>query len=100
MVQQSPDETQNLDFKQTLNHLMERVCYSDFSPAFGYTMVNQPTFPDPPMKLIHLVTKKKYKPVALRTKPVIRELPDKFQIIWNIKGDPLQDLPVLLTSVP
>ena len=52
------------------------------------------------MKSIHLATKKKYKPVALQTKPVIRELPDKLWIVRNIKGDPSQDLPVLLTSPP
>ena len=39
--------------------------------------------------------KKKYKPVAKKVKPVISELPEKFWIIWNITGNPLQDLPVL-----
>ena len=100
MVQQPPDKTQDLDIEQTFNHLTERVCYSDFSPAFGYTIVAQATFLDPPMKSVYLVTKKKYKPVALWTKPIIGELPDKFWIIQNIKGDPLQDLPVLPTSPP
>jgi hypothetical protein len=48
--------------------------------------------------LTYLATKKKYKPVALKVKPVIRELPDTFRIIWNIIGNPLQNLPILLTK--
>jgi hypothetical protein len=37
----------------------------------------------------------KYKPVALRVKPVIQELPSKFRIIRDIKGDPLAEMPEL-----
>jgi hypothetical protein len=44
---------------------------------------------------INLKTTKKYKPVALRTKPVLGELAEKFRIIRNIKGDPLAHLPKL-----
>jgi Integrase zinc binding domain/RNase H-like domain found in reverse transcriptase len=40
-------------------------------------------------------TKKKYKPVALKVRPVIGELPEKFRIIRNIIGDPLDSLPIL-----
>ena len=49
---------------------------------------------------IHLSTKKKYKPVHLKVKPVIGELPDKFRIIRNIIGDPLEHLPTLPTRPP
>ena len=49
---------------------------------------------------INLQTKKKYKPVALKTKPVLGELPGKFRIIRDIKGDPLAELPTLSTSPP
>lgn len=38
---------------------------------------------------------KKYKPVALKTKPVLAELPARFRIDRNIKGDPLRDMPGL-----
>ena len=44
--------------------------------------------------------KKKYKPVALKTKPVLEDLPAKFRIIRNIIGDPLAGLPVLNTNPP
>ena len=49
---------------------------------------------------INLTTKKKYKPVALKVKPHIGTLPDKFRIIRNIIGDPLADLPILPTRPP
>jgi hypothetical protein len=45
-------------------------------------------------------TKKKYKPVALKVRPVLGELPDKFRIIRDIKGDPLAGLPVLDPDPP
>jgi hypothetical protein len=49
---------------------------------------------------IYIAAKKKYKPVHLKVKPVIGELPDKFRIIRNIIGDPLKDLPTLPTDPP
>jgi RNase H-like domain found in reverse transcriptase len=42
----------------------------------------------------------KYKPVALKTKPVIGELPGEFRIQREIVGDPLKELPVLLANPP
>ena len=46
------------------------------------------------------IAKKKYKPVALKVRPVIGELPDKFRIVRNIIGDPLANLPVLDPNPP
>jgi hypothetical protein len=37
----------------------------------------------------------KYKPVALKVKPVYTELPDEYRIRREIKGDPLTDMPHL-----
>ena len=42
-----------------------------------------------------VVTKKKYKPVTKKVKPVITELPKKYQIVQNIVGDPLETMPSL-----
>ena len=42
----------------------------------------------------------KYKPVALKVKPVIQELPSKFRIIRDIKGDPLAEMPELSPNPP
>ncbi|THU76289.1 hypothetical protein K435DRAFT_622426, partial [Dendrothele bispora CBS 962.96] len=41
---------------------------------------------------------KKYKPVALKVKPVLTELPEKFRIVRDIKGDPLKEMPMLSTT--
>jgi hypothetical protein len=43
---------------------------------------------------------KKYKPVALKTRPIIGELPGKFRIIRDIVGDPLATMPKLPTEPP
>jgi len=43
---------------------------------------------------------KKYKPVTLKVKPVLRTLPEKFRIIQDIREDPLKDLPILLERPP
>ena len=40
---------------------------------------------------------KKYKPVAKKIRPVATELPERFRITRNIKGDPLSALPDLPT---
>jgi hypothetical protein len=45
-------------------------------------------------------TKKKYKPVALKVRPVITNLPDRFRIIRNIIGDPLENMPPLNSHPP
>ena len=43
---------------------------------------------------------KKYKPVALKVKPVYTELPDYYRIKRTITGDPLKDMPVLSAHPP
>jgi len=43
---------------------------------------------------------KKYKLVALKVKPVLGTLPERFRIIRDIRGDPLKDLPVLPERPP
>ena len=37
----------------------------------------------------------KYKPVALKVKPVYTDLPEKFRIKREIQGDPLENMPIL-----
>ena len=43
---------------------------------------------------------KKYKPVAQKIRPVYQDLPDKFRIICDIKGEPLDTLPKLNRNLP
>jgi hypothetical protein len=42
----------------------------------------------------------KYKPVALKVKPVIQELPAEFRIKREILGDPLAEMPTLSPNPP
>ena len=44
--------------------------------------------------------KKKYKPVARKVRPVITEIPERFRIVRDIKGDPLAGLPTLNPRPP
>lgn len=47
-----------------------------------------------PLDLVQCLAKK-YKPVALKVRPVLGELPGKFRIVRNITGDPLAGMPTL-----
>jgi hypothetical protein len=80
--------------KPIIDHLTDNVGLS----TFGFTIIETPKNPSP--LLIYLATKKKYKPITLKVKPVIGELLDKLRIIQNTIGDPLQDLLILLTKPP
>ncbi|KAG6885981.1 hypothetical protein C0993_006908 [Termitomyces sp. T159_Od127] len=44
--------------------------------------------------------KKKYKPVALKTKPVASSVPEEFRIEQKILGDLLADMPLLDSNLP
>ncbi|ETW78883.1 hypothetical protein HETIRDRAFT_50022, partial [Heterobasidion irregulare TC 32-1] len=50
--------------------------------------------------LVAIFAKRKYKPVAQKTQPVLADLPEKFQIVRNILGDPLATLPTLTPNPP
>ncbi|KAF9439901.1 hypothetical protein P691DRAFT_644915, partial [Macrolepiota fuliginosa MF-IS2] len=43
---------------------------------------------------------KKYKPVALKVRPVLSELPQKFRIKREITGNPLEGMPELPIHPP
>ena len=62
--------------------------------------LDAPLTPTDKAEEVYLKTTKKYKPVALKVKPIIGELPDKFRIIRDIKGDPLEHLPALNPNPP
>ena len=53
---------------------------------------------DPGTPLVDVFAGKKYKPVALKVRPVYTEVPEKYRIKREIKGDPLKDLPTLPTN--
>ena len=49
---------------------------------------------------VSVLVSKKYKPVALKVKPVYTELPGKYRILRNITGDPLAGMPKLNPRPP
>jgi len=57
---------------------------------------------DNPDKPTHIVDcfAKKYKPVALKVKPVLGTLPERFRITREIIGDPLKNMPRLSEQPP
>ena len=61
--------------------------------AREYTILNA----RPPLAIF---AGKKYKPVALKIRPVETELPSRFRITRTVKGDPLKDMPTLPTRPP
>jgi hypothetical protein len=71
-----------------------------YDTNIAHTVVKTTKSTDTKTVTVHLSTKKKYKPVALKVKPHIRTLPDKFRIIQRIIGDLLKDLPTLPTNPP
>jgi hypothetical protein len=50
---------------------------------------------DQDRELVSAFTGKKYKPVGLKIRPIYTELPDKYRIKREIKGDPLARMPKL-----
>lgn len=46
------------------------------------------------------MTKKKYKPVAKKVRPIVVQLSGKYRIIWDIQGDPLVEMPELQKIPP
>ena len=46
-------------------------------------------------KLVCVFGARKYKPVAVKVRPVKTDLPDEFRVQRNIMGDPLVDMPKL-----
>jgi len=51
--------------------------------------------PDEPAKIVDCFAKE-YKPVALKVKPVLGTLPERFRITREIIEDPLKNMPRLL----
>lgn len=69
-------------------------------PLFDVHDSSSTPFPQLRQENIKIFGSKKYKPVALKTRPVIGDLPSKFRIVRNIVGDPLATLPTLDPNPP
>ena len=69
----------------------------DYKPIYD---IKDSTYTNTPPVESFAAAKKKYKPVALKVRPLLSELPEKFRIVRNLTGDPLADLPPLNPRPP
>src|SRR5229473_3053597 len=71
------------------------------SPATYRTLLYPvKTLPSPSEQVSTFAAKRKYKPVALKVRPVLADLPEKYRITQHIIGDPLTSLPTLTPTPP
>jgi hypothetical protein len=71
---------------QSMPTSSERNSKARFASHISFSNVTPP---------LAIFTGKKYKPVALKVRPVETELPSHFRIISDIRGDPLENIPKL-----
>jgi hypothetical protein len=69
-------------------------------PRFKRRAPRVPAVPQGGVRGLSSFLGKKYKPVADKVKPILAELPQKFRIERNIKGDPLAEMPTLNPCPP
>ena len=82
-----------------LAQTMENKCFEDSEREILETYLNASTLKgDSGNSEARSVYK--YKPVALKTRPIVGELPNEFRIQREIVGNPLADMPELLPNVP
>ena len=63
--------------------------------------LEHPLAEDIPFHAIYAATKKKYKPVAVKVRPLKAPVPEYFRIIRHITGNPLANLPQInYTNIP
>lgn len=76
--------------------------YHHFVSNFSHSLDSSPTLYSSNSIDPHsvFIGKKKYKPVHLKVRPLLTDLPDKFRIIRNIVGDPLATMPMLNPMPP
>ena len=76
--------------------------YHHFVSNFSHSLDSSPTLYSSNSTDPHsvFIGKKKYKPVHLKVRPLLTDLPDKFRIIRNIVGNPLATMPMLNPMPP
>lgn len=65
----------------------------DPPPSLALWDLHEPAEDDQPLRAIYAATKKKYKPVAIKVRPLKTQLPQQFRILRHITGDPLAGMP-------
>jgi len=87
------EENQKVGGTQTVENMMNVIYDHDNRAA---PKENE----EDPLETRETFVTKKYKPVAQKIRPVYQDLPDKFRIIHDIKGDPLDMHPKLNKNLP
>ncbi|KAJ7664842.1 hypothetical protein B0H17DRAFT_935502, partial [Mycena rosella] len=67
----------------------------DCEQLLGFACPESPAEGEAEEESVSVFAGKKYKPVGLKVRPVYTELPDQYRIRREIKGDPLEGMPVL-----
>ncbi|KAG6839772.1 hypothetical protein C0991_011812 [Blastosporella zonata] len=93
-------ETAGTSFKRDTLAFVFLCANAPGSNDLSTAILNETYLAETPSKQKGVQVKKKYKPVALCTKPVAAKIPDGFWIIRNIIGDPLEDMPSLSPNPP
>lgn len=91
-------EKQQTDEKRLLNNFLSQIVTP--SGTEQRVMAVDEVYGPPTEEDKILCLAKKYKPVALKVRPVLGELPDKYRIKREIVGDPLARLPKLPMNPP
>ena len=98
------DEVRNVYLGQTMENPIyedsDRQILSKYldnvpAPVSAHVAVNSHIVADDDVREVF-----KYKPVALKTRPVVQELPAEFRIKREIVGDPLAEMPKMVPNPP
>ena len=96
----TPKKVNNLILSLTTHPPSNEACESSLGPTAGPSELSSSASAFAAATASKKIKGKKYKPVALKVRPVIGELPGKFRIVRNITGDPLAGLPILNPNPP
>ena len=101
IINESSDQSVERDYpseRTSLTQHATRSTNNNHATSLDSIPIKYPT----PEQLRHsnLKTKKKYKPVAQKVRGIIGEMPEKFRVIRNIVGDPLENMPILSPNPP
>ena len=76
-------------------------CYTQFTSGMDNRVpLIELSALDENISLKYEIYSKKYKPVGVKVKPVLTELPKEYQIVREIKGDALEGMPEVRIDPP
>src|SRR5713226_5935468 len=96
-LQSPPSDPTSLSSRSVL---LDTVSTPHSPATFRTLLYPVKTLPSPSEQVLTFAAKRKYKPVALKVRPVLADLPEKYRITRHIIGDPLTSLPTLTPTPP